>query len=230
MVEVNRLYLVRHGENPANLTKEFSCRKVDYSLTEKGRLQAEQTGRFLASVRFDALWTSPLRRAHETALAIARHQDAPLQIHDDFREMDVGDLEGLQPLAAAWDLYAQTMRHWLGGNFDHRFPSGESRTELLARFRRALEAVTHGRSNQTLLVVGHGGLFTHGVAHLCRVPDERAFFAHENHNCSVSILDAVHEHGASRLELVDWASVSHLSGEAARVIESVPESFRAKNL
>jgi probable phosphoglycerate mutase len=33
---MNTIYLVRHGENPANLTKEFSCRHVDYPLTEKG--------------------------------------------------------------------------------------------------------------------------------------------------------------------------------------------------
>ncbi len=39
-----RLFLVRHGENPANLTKEFSYRKVDYPLTKKGQLQARQTG------------------------------------------------------------------------------------------------------------------------------------------------------------------------------------------
>jgi broad specificity phosphatase PhoE len=38
---MTRVYLVRHGENKANITKEFSSRKVDYPLTPKGRLQAE---------------------------------------------------------------------------------------------------------------------------------------------------------------------------------------------
>ena len=45
---MNHLYLVRHGENVANLTKEFSCCKVDYSLTAKGVLQAQQTAHALA--------------------------------------------------------------------------------------------------------------------------------------------------------------------------------------
>ena len=40
---MTHLYLIRHGENLANLTKEFSYLKVDYPLTPKGRLQAEQT-------------------------------------------------------------------------------------------------------------------------------------------------------------------------------------------
>ena len=44
---MNRIYLVRHGENTANLTKEFSHRRVDYSLTPKGILQAH--GGFMAA-------------------------------------------------------------------------------------------------------------------------------------------------------------------------------------
>ena len=43
---MNLVYLVRHGENPANLLKQFSYRKVDYPLTEKGVLQAEQTAAY----------------------------------------------------------------------------------------------------------------------------------------------------------------------------------------
>lgn len=40
---MNIIYLVRHGENKANLTKEFSYKKVDYPLTPKGVIQAQQT-------------------------------------------------------------------------------------------------------------------------------------------------------------------------------------------
>ena len=41
---MNRLFLLRHGENQANLTTEFSCWKIDYPLNEKGRQQAWQAG------------------------------------------------------------------------------------------------------------------------------------------------------------------------------------------
>lgn len=229
MASVNRLYLVRHGENRANLTKEFSHRKVDYSLTEKGRLQARQTAEFLSSLRFDSLWTSPLKRAAETAAEIARHQNVPVQTLEALREMDVGDLEGMEPLDAAWSLYADTMRQWLGGNPDHRFPGGESRRELCQRFSRALNLVC-GNSAGSILLVGHGGIFTHGVAVLCGIEDQRAFFSRENYNCSITTLDAFREGSQRRFVLVDWASVGHLSGEAAQMVESVPEAVRVKNL
>ena len=62
-VSMTHLYLIRHGENLANLTKEFSYRKVDYSLTPKGKLQAEQTARTLQDRGIAAVYSSPLRRA-----------------------------------------------------------------------------------------------------------------------------------------------------------------------
>ena len=71
---VNTLYLVRHGENLANLTREFSYRKVDYPLTERGVRQAEQTAAHFASLGarpggrpIDAIFSSPLKRALQTA-------------------------------------------------------------------------------------------------------------------------------------------------------------------
>lgn len=230
MARVNHLVLVRHGENRANLTKEFSCRRVDYSLTEKGRLQAQQTAEFLASVPFDEIWSSPLKRASETASAIAAFQRAPLRILEELREMDVGDLEGMASLDDAWSLYAALMREWLAGNPERRFPNGESRRELCHRFRSALERLTDDRDDATILVVGHGGLFTHGVVELCGIEDQRAFYSRENHNCSISAIDVIREGPEIRFVLVDWASVSHLSGEAALVVESVPEAARVKNL
>jgi broad specificity phosphatase PhoE len=227
---VNRLLLVRHGENPANLTKEFSHRKVDYSLTHKGLLQARQTAEHLARLALDGVWSSPLKRAAETAAEAARPHARPVQILEDLREMDVGTLEGMESLERAWALYAEVMRAWLGGDPGHRFPGGESRTELNGRFRRALETITKDQSDKTFLVVGHGGIFFHGVAELCGIEDQKAFFGKESYNCSISTVDSIVEAGAQRFVLVDWASIAHLSGEAAQMVESVPESARAKNL
>jgi probable phosphoglycerate mutase len=227
---VNRLYLVRHGENPANLSHEFSHRRIDYPLTEKGRLQARQTAEHLASIPFDLLATSPLLRAVETTDLIGERQRCPITVVEEFREMNVGSLEGMVPQSEAWSQYAEMMRRWFGGHPEVPFPSGESRPELVGRFRRGLEQLAAGRSDASLLVVGHGGIFTHGVAELCGIADQKTFFGLENHNCSVSRVDMVREADGWRFVLVDWASVDHLSGEAAQVVQSVPDSARIKNL
>ncbi|MEL7644621.1 MAG: histidine phosphatase family protein, partial [bacterium] len=57
----------RHGENHANLIKQLSSKLVDYPLTEKGILQAQQTGEALAGRGIKALFCSPLKRAKQTA-------------------------------------------------------------------------------------------------------------------------------------------------------------------
>ena len=60
---MNTLYLVRHGENRANLTKQFSYKTVDYPLTPKGVLQAQQTAEFFQDKQIDEIYASPLKRA-----------------------------------------------------------------------------------------------------------------------------------------------------------------------
>ena len=53
--QTNTIYLVRHGENTANITKEFSYKLVDYSLTAKGVQQAEQTAEYFKAVSYTHL-------------------------------------------------------------------------------------------------------------------------------------------------------------------------------
>jgi len=223
-----RVLLVRHGENPANLNREFSHRKVDYSLTDRGRLQAQQTGEFLSRFPIDEVWSSPLLRARETADQIARFHPRPVNLLEDFREMNVGDLEGMAPSDQAWGVYRQVMAQWFRGHPEARFPGGESRLELVERFRRGLDLMTLGKGGQTLVVVAHGGIFTHGVSELCRVPDPKAFFAQENYNASISEIEVLRE--PLEFVLKSWAQVGHLSGTAAQFVESVPEGSRIKDL
>lgn len=220
------MILVRHGENPANLTKEFSHRRVDYPLTAKGRLQAQQTAAFLARRPVAAVWSSPLVRAQQTAAPVAEALGLTVRVCEDFREMNVGDLEGMEPRDQAWALYAEVMRQWFSGHPEYRFPGGESRLELVERFRQGLDRVAS--SGDEVVVVGHGGIFTHGVCELCAVDDPRAFFARENYNASVSLIEGPFAH--QPWKLLVWGDTSHLSGEAAVLVESVPDAVRIANL
>ncbi len=93
----NTIYLVRHAENTANLTKEFSHRLVDYSLTPKGILQAQQTAEYFTDKNIDEIYSSPLKRARETADIIAQKLHLPVGVVEQFREVNVGSLEGRPP-------------------------------------------------------------------------------------------------------------------------------------
>lgn len=86
---VSRLHLVRHAENRANTLRVFSCRHVDYSLTAKGVVQARQTGAYLKKTSVDRIYSSPLKRAVETAEIIADQVNLTVDVVESLTEVDV---------------------------------------------------------------------------------------------------------------------------------------------
>lgn len=219
---MNRLFLVRHGENRANLTKEFSHRLVDYPLTPKGRLQAEQTAAHLKSFPVTRVFTSPLLRAKETAEIIAAEVGAPVKVLEAFRELNVGTLEKVPPSAETWRQHDDIIYTWAGGKTETRFPGGENYLELLARVRDGYRAVLEGRDGETLVLIAHGGSLALPLLALIPDLDPELFHRTEHHNCAVSELEASFADGALNLTLVRWASAEHLSGEAARFVPGTP--------
>lgn len=216
------LYLVRHGENRANITKEFSHRLVDYDLTERGRLQALQTADYFRTIPVDRIFSSPLRRAIETAASISEAKGLRPEIIEGFRELNVGDLERRPPDQASWDLYFRVTSDWYAGKMDSRFPGGEDYRELLDRFHGALRRAMADEAAQSIVVVGHGGIFTAGVLELCSIREREEFVSRENGNCSISELRISDGRGPLRAELVSWAYCGHLSGEAAKLTAALP--------
>src|SRR5262245_55371191 len=98
---MNTLYLIRHGESRSNVTMEFSCREVDYSLTPRGIRQAQQTAVYLRDKGVHAIYSSPLKRAAETAHIIATSLSLPYTILEYFREVNVGAFEREPPTQAS---------------------------------------------------------------------------------------------------------------------------------
>lgn len=212
---MNHLYLVRHGENLANLTLEFSHRKVDYSLTPKGRLQARQTAEYFHDKGIQAIYTSPLKRASETAQIIGEAVGLPVEVVEHFREVNVGELEGQKPTRALWAQHDTVVNAWNNGHPEACFPGGEDYPTLLNRIRAGLDEVLTGKDNQNLIIVGHGGMFTFTLRDLCQGMDDISRLDIGMPNCSITeLLASLHE-GVLRAELVRLSSVDHLNGEAA---------------
>lgn len=224
---MNRVYLVRHGENPANLLKQFSHKLVDHSLTPKGVVQSQQTAAFFRDKGVDAIYSSPLRRARETADIIGKELNLPVEEVEEFREINVGRLESEPPSAENWNIYFQIARDWFEGRAESGFPEGENYHQLLDRMQRGLAQALEGRENQTVVVVAHGGIFIATIKDLCPNIDRTMLLTTENHNCSISELLLEHHGDGFRGELVDWAACQHLSGDAAEFVIAVPDEHSA---
>ena len=222
---MNKIYLVRHGENIANITKEFSYKKVDYSLTEKGKLQAFQTAEYFKNIQIDSIYSSPLKRALETARIISEVIKQPFSINENFRELNVGKLEEMKPTKEAWEIFYDVTNEWLNGNGKVSFPEGESLNTLTARFKNGLIDINDKIKDKVIIVVGHGGIFTNGIIELLNITNKKGFYDQDNHNCSITELDIdVENKEIIKLELIKWASVEHLSGKAAIFVNGLLDS------
>lgn len=207
----NRLYLTRHGENQANLTNEFSYKRVDYPLTQKGMLQALQTAIFFRNKRIDAIFSSPLKRAIQTGTIIGQTLNLGITVIENFREVNVGELEVFPSLKDAWKLHNQIFEDWLSGRPEARFPGGEDYFSLIKRVQSGVMQIVANHKGKHFVIVGHAGIFTATIKDLCRNVDIEAIRRQEKQNCSITTVDAfLDPYNILRAELKNWASTTHL--------------------
>jgi len=216
----NTLYLVRHGENPANLRREFSYRKVDYFLTELGVRQAEQTAAYFAGFAdgqpIDAVFSSPLKRALQTAEIVGAATGHDVTMIEEFREINCGDFDGAPPTDERWAHHDRILRAWRDGDHDARFPGGEDYHALLARVRAGLRQVVAGRDGQRLVIVSHGGIVGASLKDVCPDLDPDLIWTVPNRNCAVTELelhadDPDADISTARGVLKRWADCGHLA-------------------
>lgn len=227
---MNLIYLLRHGENLANLSKEFSCRKIDYSLTPRGIVQAQQSAAFFQTQVIDIIYASPLKRAAETAAIIADALSLPITILEELREINVGALEDAADLTQAWESHNHIMQAWFDGDSEKRFPGGESQNELIQRMRSALQQAVKDREGQRILFVAHGGIFRLTIEALCPTSDLSMVQGVATQNCAFSRLHAEIVNGGLQTKLLSWGEHGHISGVAADFTPGTPDSEEIKGL
>jgi len=159
-----RLILLRHGETESN-RQRLALGREDVPLNEKGRRQAAALGSSLDGVTVSAVFSSPLRRAVETAQPLAEARGLEVQVDEDLTEMAVGELEGLTPQELR-DRYGDFLRQWFSTEAGRlRMPGGESLQDVQDRAWAAIERLRERHPEDTVAVVTHN--FTiHAI--LCR--------------------------------------------------------------
>lgn len=162
-----RVWYIRHGENPANLTGELSCRNVDYPLTERGVAQARELAERLAGMSPSAaIYASPLRRAAQTAQIIAARLGLPVATLEGLRELDVGDLEGRAD-EQAWAAFLEVAYAWQSGDHYRAFPGGEDYHQVTARVAAALRSALEHPPGSRVLMIAHDGLIRVALPAIC---------------------------------------------------------------
>ena len=146
-------YLVRHGQTEFNATGRVQG-WLDVPLDDVGRNQTELLRQRFASKRLDAIYSSPLIRAADTARAIAQATSAKVTLDDRLREYHMGDWSGM----TGDEINAVSPGlHWDGPEL--QIPNGETAYQMHDRVTLFLRDVLakHTGANDCVVIVSHGG-------------------------------------------------------------------------
>jgi probable phosphoglycerate mutase len=156
-----KLYFVRHGQSEANTRHIISNRLSPFGLTRLGKEQTEVLAKSLRDVPVTAIFSSPIRRARETAEILASALNQSYRVMEALREYDCGILEEKSD-EASWKLHREIAEDWvLNHNHTRKPDGGESFLDIRDRFIPFMENLLLGSQDQDeyVLLVGHGGLF-----------------------------------------------------------------------
>jgi uncharacterized phosphatase len=152
------IVLARHGETDWNRERRFQGR-ADIPLNDAGRAQARELAERLRSDSVSALYTSPLRRAAETARIVGERLDLPVRVSEPLSEIDVGSWQGLTIDEVRARFPEATRVSWSAG-----WEGGESYEELDRRVAAALLELAALHVRERFAVVTHGGPIRAAIA------------------------------------------------------------------
>ena len=147
----------------------------------------------------------------------------PVQPIENFREVNVGDLEGQPVTQQLWDMHNRIFASWIEGDTEVSFPAGESYTQLVERFTSALGEILGRGDNRRIVIVGHGGAFFLSLPILCPEVQFSQILQIDNHNCAISEIEIEYKIGKPVGKLLAWADTNHLSGEAVQFVSGTPK-------
>ena len=128
--------------------------RADLALDDTGRRQAEAAALRLKAEQVAAIYSSPLKRALETASIIAKQLNISVQPLEGLIDIDFGSWQGLSPEEAAKQ-DGQLYKKWLEHPHEVRFPQGESLDVVRRRVLAAVDELAAKHKDQTVILVSH---------------------------------------------------------------------------
>jgi probable phosphoglycerate mutase len=202
------ILLIRHGETAWNAVRRLQGH-IDIDLNPEGQRQAAAVARALATEKLDAIISSDLKRALQTAEAIAAHHRVPLHVDPDLRERGYGAFEGLLYTEIA-ERYPEDFAAWQARHVESVMPHGERKAESFREFYErsiaALASWAEKHPGRAIAVVAHGGVLecAYRAATGMSLDSPRDF---QVKNASINRF--TFEHG--KLLLSHWGEVAHLA-------------------
>ncbi|MDE6619806.1 MAG: histidine phosphatase family protein [Lachnospiraceae bacterium] len=186
-----KLYIIRHGETEWNVKRRFQGRS-DIPLNDEGRRLAHITAEALKNVPFTKIYTSPLKRACETAMIIKGEREIPVIVEPRIIEIGFGEYEGLCCGKDNYNIPDPDFMNFFDKPEAYKPPKGaEGIEELKVRTADFLQEIVHNRNmeNDTILVSTHGAALRGLLSNINNIGIEDFWRGGVHKNCAVTLVD-----------------------------------------
>ena len=207
-----RLCIVRHGETAWNAEHRVQG-QLDVPLNEVGQAQAKAAAKALTREKFDAIYSSDLSRARQTAAPTAQLFSMQVVVEKDLRERHYGIFERLT-YAEVKLRYPEDYARFEARDPDYAFRTGESLKDFSARSISVISRIVNQHKDRNILVFTHGGVLDKLYRYVTGLP------------LSAPRDFGIPNAGLNRIELTPegwqiraWADVAHLG----RALDDLPE-------
>lgn len=205
---MTEILLIRHGETEWNVGKRLQGH-TDVALNSEGVRQAAALGRFLLDEPLDAIYSSDLLRAYDTAQAVAIPRGMRVLTERDLRERCFGAFEGLSHPEIK-EKYPEDYAAWQRRDIDARYPMGERRAETLREFAaRSVDCIARLAStpgHRKIAVFTHGGV----LDSVYRRVNSMGYEHPRNFDVLNASINRVSWDGEN-FRILKWADVAHLA-------------------
>lgn len=199
-----KLYLIRHGQTEWNNEGKIQGH-TDIPLNAKGIRQARCLGTAMEPYPVTAIFSSPLKRAYQTAEKIAEKKGLSVGVMNELQEVDFGLWEGLtwKEIKAS---YPEDFECWDKNPVEHCPTGGELRKDCKKRCKNAVESILL-QSKGDVVLVAHGGILVFIISYLLREQKKKREIIVKN--ASISVVEYDKQTGIGTLLALN--EIGHLS-------------------
>jgi probable phosphoglycerate mutase len=205
-MQATRILAIRHGETPWNVDTRIQG-QLDIGLNDTGQWQAQRVGLALRDEHMAAIYSSDLKRAFDTAQAIAQHNALAPSLHvvghTGLRERHFGHLQG-QTWAEIEQGWPEDAKLWRGRDPHWSPVGGESLTALRERIQTCVNELASQHLDEQIVLVAHGGV----MDALYRLATNQAIDAPRTWHLGNAAINRL-LWTPQGLSLVGWGDVSH---------------------
>lgn len=202
------VYLIRHGETAFNRQGVVQGSGVDSDLNELGKAQAEAFFHHYQHIPFDKVYTSGLKRTHQSVIKFLE-KNLPWEQHIGLNEISWGVREGKIPNNRDNEYYKVLIDSWIAGETDMPSEGGESPADVIARQKPVIDLILSRPEEKTILIAMHGRAIRILLTLLLERPlNEMDTFDHAN----LCLYKLTYDYKVQKFSVEIACDVTHLVG------------------